>query len=387
MKKISLAFMCLLACSSVVYTGVSVGAERGVAKAKVTNTATATDKAKAAVNKANTKEAAAKSNLAKAQKTLKKYPKSHKAKKAVQAAQEKVSAAASAKAEAEAALAAIQAAPVAAPAPIAAPVAPAVAPVVVPVAPIVTTPAVPAGQLSDVVGDVQVTMDGEVAQPALKGAQLKSGMRFTTGDKSSATLKFDDGEVVALTQNTSFKIEDYRYNPKQVEKSNIYFSMLKGGLRALTGLIGSTNHDAFKLSGPGTTIGIRGTEFLFSLVDNVSYMTVTQGSIAVTTVTGEVVTLGVGQVVAVTAAGGVTTGAAAATAAANAGAFSGLDTITLGAAGSGAGAAAETGAAGAATGVISGTTLAAGAVGVAVVAAAASGGSSGTGTTGSTPLP
>jgi hypothetical protein len=44
-------------------------------------------------------------------------------------------------------------------------------------------------------------------------------------------------------------------------KDNILFSLLKGGLRSVTGLLGKRSPDAFKLNTATATIGIRGTHF------------------------------------------------------------------------------------------------------------------------------
>src|SRR5258706_4640288 len=54
------------------------------------------------------------------------------------------------------------------------------------------------------------------AQRALKiGDTLESGSTISTGEKSSAVLKFEDGQVMALAERTSFRIVDYRYNKER----------------------------------------------------------------------------------------------------------------------------------------------------------------------------
>lgn len=407
MKKISLALTGLLALAAFAYSGVSLGAETGADKPKpaavkkvVKKAAapSAAEKAKAEVDRAIANEATAKRRLNVAEQALKKTPKSTLAKKAVAVAQKNMDTATNIRLQAEAALKAAQTPP-----------APVVAAPVAPAAPAAT----PVGQIYDLVGDVKVAQDGEMSQPAVKGEKLKSGMSFTTGSNSSAKLKFEDGEVVALDQNTSFKIENYRYHPKEMEKSTILFSLLKGGLRAVTGLIGNNNHDAFKLKTPGATIGIRGTELMISLVGDQSFARCLTGGVQVTTTTGQIVTLAAGEIVQLSTTGVVlATGAAAATAATQAGAFTSLNTmsVTIGSttgAGTGAtstgtatggttgtaatgttatGTAATGTAATAATGAISGTAVAAGVAAVAVVTAVAGGGSSGTtGSTGTVP--
>src|SRR5262249_54153419 len=100
-------------------------------------------------------------------------------------------------------------------------------------------------------------------------------------------LKFSDGGYTLLRPNSRFHIEDYAYSgPSQTPSAvpapgasarpapapaapeagggagRAFFSLLKGGLRAVTGLVGKINHDDFRMTTPVATIGIRGTDIL-----------------------------------------------------------------------------------------------------------------------------
>jgi hypothetical protein len=98
------------------------------------------------------------------------------------------------------------------------------------------------------------------AERALRiGDILASGTTVTTGDKSTAIIKFEDGQVMALAGRTSFRIVDYRYNKRRVADSSAVFSLLRGGLRFISGVIGSTNRNNFRLTAGAATIGIRGS--------------------------------------------------------------------------------------------------------------------------------
>ncbi len=112
-------------------------------------------------------------------------------------------------------------------------------------------------------------------QRALKiGDLIDSGSVVSTGEKSSAVIKFEDGQVMALAERTSFRIVDYRYNKQRVSQSSAVFSLLQGGLRFVSGVIGSTNRNNFRLTAGTATIGIRGTD------GTVTYDSVTQAVIA-----------------------------------------------------------------------------------------------------------
>ncbi len=145
------------------------------------------------------------------------------------------------------------------------------------------------GYVFDAVGDVSVIVGKAEAQPAKKNDAIVSGAVVNTGDKSQAVLKFEDGQVVVMQSNSSFHVREYSYEPKQVEKSSIFFAMLKGGMRFITGLIGQENKNAFKLGTPNATIGIRGTDFMVVMGNSPMYGQVMSGSIGMTNVAGTTV--------------------------------------------------------------------------------------------------
>lgn len=222
------------------------------------------------------------------------------------------------------------------------------------------------GYIYDAVGEVFVSVGKGAAHRAVRNDTLVSDTVIMTGDKSHAILKFADGQVAVMQANTTFVVHEYRYEPKQVEKSNIVFSMLKGGMRFVTGLIGQRNKEAFRLSTPNATIGIRGTEFMVAMaVNNPSmYSQVVSGSIGMTNAAGTVA-FTAGETAVVASATALPTAISAA--ALPAGTFTQLGAIPVPPA-TPAPAPAPAGAtAGAATG-ISATTIAIGA-GVAAVAA------------------
>lgn len=74
-------------------------------------------------------------------------------------------------------------------------------------------------------------------------------------------MRFDDGAIISLQPNTEFRIDNFRFSGQQDGKERGFFSLLKGGLRALTGLVGRVNKDAYKVTTSVATIGIRGTEY------------------------------------------------------------------------------------------------------------------------------
>ena len=146
------------------------------------------------------------------------------------------------------------------------------------------------------------------AQRALKiGDLIDSGSVVSTGEKSSAVIKFEDGQVMALAERTSFRIVDYRYNKQRVSQSSAVFSLLQGGLRFITGVIGSTNRNNVRMTAGTATIGIRGTDgtILYISVTQAVIAAVNAGAIAMETAQGNQ-TIGVGNYSSVTPGQGPT---------------------------------------------------------------------------------
>jgi hypothetical protein len=92
-------------------------------------------------------------------------------------------------------------------------------------------------------------------------SEVMQGDTLITERDTYARIKFtDDGEAV-LRPGTQLAVEAYAYDAVAPAKDNIVLSLLKGGLRAVTGLAGQRNHDVVKINTPTATIGIRGTHF------------------------------------------------------------------------------------------------------------------------------
>jgi hypothetical protein len=119
-----------------------------------------------------------------------------------------------------------------------------------------------AAMVQNVSGDVKVMLGTAPALPVSQNQALENGMTVMTGENGRVVMKFEDGELVALNTNASFKIDQYHFEPSSPEKNSIVFSLLKGAMRAVTGLIGKSNSNGFALHTPTATIGIRGTDFM-----------------------------------------------------------------------------------------------------------------------------
>lgn len=139
-------------------------------------------------------------------------------------------------------------------------------------------PAGPIGTVALVTGSVTAGTGGE-ARALGAGDPLLEGQTIVVGPHSYASLKFNDGGRVLLRPNTEFVVESFRsaaaLAPTPVPAAaapspvtappavngNAFFRLVRGGFRAVTGLIGKADRADYRVSTPAATIGIRGTDF------------------------------------------------------------------------------------------------------------------------------
>lgn len=145
----------------------------------------------------------------------------------------------------------------------------------------------PQAYVQEVSGDVTGQVGTGRARSVGRGQTLVNNSMITTGARSYAVLKFEDGTAVLLKENTSFQVQSYAYNAKAPENASAIFNLIRGGLRMITGLVTSRNRNALRVGTPLATIGIRGTEFVAELV-NPFYIQVINGTITLTNAAGTV---------------------------------------------------------------------------------------------------
>lgn len=130
-------------------------------------------------------------------------------------------------------------------------------------------------------GDAKAQSGADVSTPLVPGQSLEAGTQLVTGDNGQAVVRFQDGHIVALKNNSTVKIAAYNYNQQQPASSSFVMELLRGGLRSITGLLGKANPQAFRLITPTATIGIRGSDWMAALQDNGLYTGVHSGGIVV----------------------------------------------------------------------------------------------------------
>jgi len=118
-----------------------------------------------------------------------------------------------------------------------------------------------AGEVTHLSGILSVKQADGTAKLLSTKSEIREGDVLSTQEDTYARVKFVDGGEVVLRPNSQLKIDAYQYDEAKPQSDNVFMSMLKGGLRAVTGLIGKRNQNKIAYQTPTATIGIRGTHF------------------------------------------------------------------------------------------------------------------------------
>ncbi len=93
-----------------------------------------------------------------------------------------------------------------------------------------------------------------------KGSALAEGDRISTSEGSLAIVKLQDGTRMTVRPSTELVLTQFKYDAKNTDNSMV-LNLLRGGLRAVTGLINKNGAGTARIQTNTATIGIRGTDF------------------------------------------------------------------------------------------------------------------------------
>jgi hypothetical protein len=113
--------------------------------------------------------------------------------------------------------------------------------------------------------------DGQ-ARPLARGAELDTGDTVRTSSDGRVQLRFTDGSYVSLQPNTDFAISDYKFERKEDDRG--FFGLVRGAMRTVTGAVGRVNRNAYRITTPTATVGIRGTGGVIQVLNDGSTLVV-----------------------------------------------------------------------------------------------------------------
>lgn len=118
-----------------------------------------------------------------------------------------------------------------------------------------------AGRAGFVKGTVIAKAGTGRARAVKAGGPVYSGDALITGTNAYAVVLFRDGSRVTVMPNTEFRVDRLVYEESKPQEGEGFFSLVRGGLRAVSGAIGKYRRSAYQMRTAVATIGIRGTGY------------------------------------------------------------------------------------------------------------------------------
>lgn len=154
-----------------------------------------------------------------------------------------------------------------------------------------------AGYVNSVSGSVFIRRGSGPEVPAKQGDLFDKGTIFTTGSDGQIGLLFADGQNVSLSPDSVLRVEEYRFDPRDMKTSKATFGLMVGMMRFVTGAIHSQNREALIVSAGDAQIGILSKDVTAFVVQvdsksqDIGAAVVTVGEISIQTKVGPVTRL------------------------------------------------------------------------------------------------
>lgn len=96
---------------------------------------------------------------------------------------------------------------------------------------------------------------------AAEGQAIEAQDVVVTDSGGAVGMRFTDGALIALGPDTTFRIQEYRYD-KAKDEGAFKGRLSRGTLSARSGRIAKRGRDRMLVETPSTILGVRGTRFM-----------------------------------------------------------------------------------------------------------------------------
>jgi hypothetical protein len=146
------------------------------------------------------------------------------------------------------------------------------------------------------VKDVQAKTGNAPFKPAQRGQNLNSGDAVKTGEKSFSILRFVDGSVIRVQENSEIKVRGEKSDGKMEKTVDINFGKLGFNVKQKPG-------EQFRFTSPTSVASIKGTTGAYISDSDGSSLTIVEGRGELETKDGKKFTVGAGETAFVNANG------------------------------------------------------------------------------------
>ncbi len=136
------------------------------------------------------------------------------------------------------------------------------------------------GEVIFTIGEVKVLGSNSNA-PLKRGDALAVGQILLTGSNGHVHIRFIDQAFVSVRPGSELHIEQYLYDQAEPANNRIKFKLVSGTSRFITGKAGQAAKQNFRLNTPVAAVGIRGTDFIAQVANDVTRVAVQQGGVVI----------------------------------------------------------------------------------------------------------
>ena len=108
-------------------------------------------------------------------------------------------------------------------------------------------------------GEINAVDSSGTRRRLVDGGAIYPGETVETGSAARGVLAFRDDSRLTLGATTRFRVDSFVYDDKNPTEGKFLVSLLRGSVRALTGLIARANNRNVGFATATATIGVRGT--------------------------------------------------------------------------------------------------------------------------------
>ncbi len=116
----------------------------------------------------------------------------------------------------------------------------------------------PIGEVIGIRGQARAVSD-KGARELEQGDSVYQGEQIVTSEDSSVEIRFLDGTLLSQGPDSILSLDEYIFDPGDMDSSVLSFGFLQGAFRQVTGRIAEENPERVEMESPLSIIGIRGT--------------------------------------------------------------------------------------------------------------------------------
>jgi hypothetical protein len=138
--------------------------------------------------------------------------------------------------------------------------------------------AAPVGKISNLAGNVDITVAGKSARIAIMGDSVNIGDFIRTKSKSKVEITFNEGNILRLAENTRVGITQYMSGEKQ---NSSILNLFRGRIQNVVKSIG-IGGGRYEVHTPTAVCGVRGTFWFVGQENGKTDVAVLEGTVAAT---------------------------------------------------------------------------------------------------------